>query len=212
MRRICMKKIVTLVATVVVLCQLSAFAGPTTALTKMDSNEFKTKMRELWNDHGVWTREYIVSALADSPATEAASKRLLRNQEDIGNGVAPFYGKDAGKALTDLLKDHILIAVDIVTAAKKGDKKGAAFYTKQWECNARDLSKFLSKANPYITEDAMFTMLKEHLSITGNEVPLRLNKQWNKEVVNYDKVREQLNHMADALSQAIIKQFPKRFK
>jgi hypothetical protein len=47
---------------------------------------------------------------------------LLRNQEDIGNAVVPLYGDDAGKGLTDLLKQHILIAVDLVEADKAGDR------------------------------------------------------------------------------------------
>jgi hypothetical protein len=44
---------------------------------------------------------------------DAASKRLLKNQEDIGNAIVPYYGAAAGTKLTDLLKQPILIAVDL---------------------------------------------------------------------------------------------------
>jgi hypothetical protein len=58
-------------------------------------------------DHTVYTRLYITSAFADLPDAQAVAGRLLRNQEDIGNAIVPFYGKDAGNKLTDLLKQHI---------------------------------------------------------------------------------------------------------
>jgi hypothetical protein len=78
------------------------------------------QMRALWEDHIVWTRGAIVSFAAGTPDFDATAARLLRNRDDIGNAIKPYYGKKAGKALT-ALKDHILIAIDILKAAKVGD-------------------------------------------------------------------------------------------
>lgn len=78
----------------------------------------KDDMRKLWTDHVVWTRDYIVAALADQPDAQAAANRLMKNQEDIGGAVAKFYGAQAGQQLTTLLKEHISTAVDVVKAAK----------------------------------------------------------------------------------------------
>ena len=82
------------------------------------STSLKQAMRRLWMDHTVYTRLYIVSAFADLPDAQTVAGRLLRNQEDIGNSIVPYYGKDAGNKLTDLLKQHILIATEVVAAAK----------------------------------------------------------------------------------------------
>src|SRR4029079_5634414 len=79
---------------------------------------FHDGMRKLWEDHVTWTRLFIISAAADLPDKNATTQRLLQNQTDIGNAVADFYGHDAGSKLTALLKDHILIAANIVAAAK----------------------------------------------------------------------------------------------
>jgi hypothetical protein len=84
----------------------------------------KQEMRALWTDHVVWTRSYIVAALADQPDAKAAENRLMRNQEDIGNAVGNIYGAPAGRQLTTLLKEHITIAADLIKAAKAGDKAG----------------------------------------------------------------------------------------
>jgi hypothetical protein len=83
--------------------------------------DLKLGMRQLWEDHVTWTRLFIVSALADLPDKSATTDRLLKNQVDIGNAIKPYYGDAAGEKLSALLKQHILIAADIVTAAKAND-------------------------------------------------------------------------------------------
>jgi hypothetical protein len=59
---------------------------------------FHDEMRRLWEDHITWTRLFIVSASDDLPDTPATTQRLLRNQEDIGDAVKPFY---AGRRASD---------------------------------------------------------------------------------------------------------------
>src|SRR5262245_22161286 len=82
----------------------------------------KQDMRKLWTDHVVWTRDYIIAATEKQPDAQAALNRLMKNQDDIGNAVAKFYGDAAGRQLSALLKDHIAIAGDIVKAAMANDK------------------------------------------------------------------------------------------
>ena len=78
---------------------------------------FHDAMRQLWEDHITWTRLYIVSAAAGLPDAEQTAGRLLKNQADIGNAVAPFYGVAAGQRLTALLRGHILTAAKLLGAA-----------------------------------------------------------------------------------------------
>ena len=72
-------------------------------------------------DHITWTRLAIISLTTGSPDTDATVGRLLQNQVDIGNAVKPFYGEAAGNELTSQLRKHILIAADVIAAAKAGD-------------------------------------------------------------------------------------------
>ena len=84
---------------------------------------FRNDMRRLWEDHIVWTRLAIVSLTTDAPDTEATVGRLLRNQDEIGAAIAPFYGEAAGDELARLLRDHIVIAAELVAAARAGDAR-----------------------------------------------------------------------------------------
>jgi hypothetical protein len=169
-------------------------------------------MRKLWEDHITWTRMFIVSAVSDLPDTGTAAGRLLLNQEHIGNAIAPFYGDEAGDALTALLKDHILIAADLLTAAKEGDQEAVAEASQRWDDNAVEIATFLSDANPDNWDhEEMTAMMRDHLELTLSEAVARLNADWDADVAAYDKIHRQILHMSDMLTRGIVRQFPHRF-
>jgi hypothetical protein len=173
--------------------------------------DFKQEMRRLWVEHVVWTREYVVAAVSNHPGAPAAAARLLKNQDDIGGAVAAFYGRSAGEELTRLLKEHITIAVDVVNAAKAGDKSAYQRADAAWTRNGHDIAEFLSKANPHWPRTALVQMMDAHLATTTQAVVARLNSKWEDDVRAYDAVQTHILHMADALADGIIKQFPARF-
>ena len=105
-------------------------------------------MRKLWEDHITWTRLAIVSFAGELPDFDQTAARLLRNQEDIGNAIKPYYGRRAGNRLTALLKQHIGGAVELLQAAKAGDDARFAAAKEAWYRNGRQISRFLSNANP----------------------------------------------------------------
>jgi hypothetical protein len=186
----------------------AASAGAQPAADRGGAAALNQAMRKLWSEHVIWTRGYIVAAVADDPSAQAASARLLKNQEDIGNAIVPYYGSAAGAKLTDLLKQHILIAVDVVGAAKADDKAKLADADKRWHANAAEIATFLSGANPHWPRQTLATMLDEHLALTTQEAVARLEKRWGDDVAVFDRVFSQSMMMADALADGIAKQFP----
>jgi hypothetical protein len=185
-------------------------AAPATSASP--APELRTAMRKLWSDHVIWTRQYIVAAALGDPSADAASKRLLKNQEDIGNAIVPYYGAAAGTKLTDLLKQHILIAVDLVAAAKAGDAAKQADADKRWHDNAAEIATFLSGANSNWPRQTLVDMLNNHLSLTTREATARLKKDWDDDVAAFDAIYGQAMMMADALTDGIAKQFPSKVK
>jgi hypothetical protein len=173
---------------------------------------FRDAMRKLWEDHVTWTRLFIVGAVAGLPDTDATTQRLLQNQVDIGNAITPYYGDAAGNQLTALLKDHILGAAAILTAAKAGDTAGVQAASDKWYANANDIATFLNGANPNNWPlDALKADMKTHLDQTLTEAVDHLKGNYSADVADYDKVHEHILMMADDLSGGIIKQFPDMF-
>ena len=174
---------------------------------------FHDAMRRLWSDHVAYTRLFIVDAVAGSPDKDAHTQRLLQNQTDIGNAVAGFYGRAAGNKLTTRLKDHILIAANIVTAAKAGDNAKVASENKRWHANATDIAKFLHGANPgnwpeATLQSALFT----HLDQTLSEATHQLKGDYAGSIKDYDQAMDHMLMVADTLASGIEKQFPAKFK
>lgn len=169
-------------------------------------------MRKVWEDHVTWTRNYIVSALAGLDDASAVAQRLLKNQEDIGAAITPYYGEAAGKKLTELLRAHILIAVDVVSAAKAGNAEQLTSAQQKWRGNGEDIAAFLSGANPHWAKEATRSMLRQHLTFTTNEVVARLRGDWAGDIKAYDDGHVHMLMFADALADGIAKQFPGKFK
>ncbi|MFS1516248.1 glycosyltransferase [Bacillus sp. SCS-151] len=209
-------------AMVAVLVLFALLAGPvstnanskhkahTDCYTKSVVN-FKFDLRKLWIDHTVWTRNYIISAIAELEDKETVLTRLLQNQADIGNTIKPYYGEDAGEQLTKLLTEHIEIAGEIIDAAKREDKEALEESTKEWYRNADDLAVFLSKANPNWKEEELKESLYEHLKLTADEVVSRLKKDWESDIAAFDAGEKHIIMLADVLAKGIIKQFPDQF-
>jgi hypothetical protein len=177
----------------------------------VDAVEFRQDMRKLWEDHITWTRLFIVSAVAGLPDVEPTAGRLLQNQADIGAAIVPFYGEEAGAALTGLLREHILIAADLVTAAKAGDQAAVAEHADRWYANADEIADFLAAANPAWPKGQLRQMMRMHLDQTLAEATARLAGDWAADIAAYEEIHLHILAMADVLAFGIIEQFPEHF-
>jgi hypothetical protein len=174
---------------------------------------FHEDMRKLWEDHITWTRLAIISLEGGTPDTTATVARLLRNQADLGNAVKPFYGAAAGSKLTSLLREHILIAADLIAAAKEGDNAKVADVQARWTANADQIAALLHSANPHNWPlAALKAEMHMHLKLTTEEAVAHLQGKWTADVAAYDKVHLHILHMSDLLADGIVAQFPNRFR
>jgi hypothetical protein len=176
------------------------------------ASDLKTAMRQLWEEHVTWTRNVIICLVDDAPGTDQAVKRLLKNQDDIGNAIKSYYGDAAGKQLTDLLYPHIKISAEVVKAARAGNAGALDEANKRWYANADEISAFLSKANPNWKFADMKLMMNDHLKLTTDEAVARIKKDYDADVKAYDAVHIEILKMADMLSEGIVMQFPEKFK
>ena len=182
------------------------------AFKTASADELRTNLRALWEDHVMYTRNVILNIIDDLPGTNEAVARLLKNQDDLGNAIKPVYGDAAGKQLTELLREHIVLAADLLKAAKVNNQTEFNNVNTKWFKNADDISAFLNTANPkYWSLDGMKKMMHEHLTLTTNEAVARIKKDYKADIEAYDKTRAEILQMSDMLAIGIIKQFPEKF-
>lgn len=164
-------------------------------------------LRKLWEQHVMWTRSFVISAAHDLKDIEFVTKRLLENPTDFAKVLRQFYGEDIALQFEELLKEHILIAADIVKAMKANDSKEMESLLEKWYYNADQIAKFLSEINPYWDEEEWRAMLSSHLVLLEKEIMNRISGNYEEDVAIYDIIEDQALEMADYMSDGIIEQF-----
>ena len=173
---------------------------------------FHDQMRKLWEDHVTWTRLAIVTFADGSQGFGATATRLLQNQTDIGNAIAPFYGASAGQELSALLHTHITLAVALLQDAKAANTTAFAADKASWYDNANQIADFLSAANPrFWPDDVMRAFMKEHLDQTLAEAVDELSGNYTASINDYEAIHLHILALADLLSSGIMHQFPSKF-
>ncbi|HNA90977.1 MAG TPA: hypothetical protein PKZ71_01905, partial [Chitinophagaceae bacterium] len=113
-------------------------------LTSDKYRELDNAMHKLWADHMQYTYLTVDAFFNNNTALNAQLARLLKNQEDIGAAIVPYYGQAAGDQLTTLLKGHINGVVPVLTAAKNGDQAALDAAVANWRQNGKEIADFLS--------------------------------------------------------------------
>jgi hypothetical protein len=169
-------------------------------------------LRKLWIDHTIWTRSFIVSAFAGLDDQKDVLGRLLRNQQDLGDAIKPYYGEAAGIKLAELLREHIILAGEVVSAVKSKNQTDLKEYNKEWYRNADDIAKFLSTANPNWSQKVLQDLLYMHLQLVTDQVTARAMNDWKTDILAFDKGENHIIKLADTLTEGIIKQFTEKFQ
>lgn len=163
--------------------------------------------RLLWLEHVNWTRMTIISIVFQLPDFPFVEQRLLQNATDLGNCLRPFYGDQIADHYAKLIKEHLVLAAELVTAAAKGDASTAAAKEKAWYKNADEIALFLSSINPYLSKDDLQKMLYKHLELTKHEAVTMIQKNYKEDVAVFDEIEAEALAMSDMIAAGIVKQF-----
>jgi hypothetical protein len=169
------------------------------------------EMQRLWVDQAVWTRLYMVAALHGRPEAEEAVARLLQNQEELGRAIGEHYGTKVGAQLSLLLKQHVMIAVDLIEAAADVDRARFHEIDARWSANAQDIAALLSRANPMWAKHELLDRLFVLQSLTKRELAARLEENFDNDVVVFDQIISVSFNVADAFTDGIVRDRADKF-
>ncbi len=153
----------------------------------------------------------IISLTFNLPDVDFVITRLLRNATDMGDLLIPFYEEEIANQFGSLVKEHLVIAADLVKASIAGNETEAADIERKWYANADDISLFLSRINPFLPYEEVRRMFYTHLELTKQEAVSMITMDYEKDIAIFDEIETQALEMADAISGAIVLQIPNNF-
>jgi hypothetical protein len=204
------------VAVVLVIATVACSHSPYAAASLDDSSakvaETKAALRDLWLGHILTIRNVAVATMDNNVAARAVAEQgVVANAEQIARSIEPFYGKAASEKLFTLLAEHYGAIRDHLdaTAANNPARQNAAM--QQLTANAGEIATFLSGANPYLPKDTVMGLLMAHAAHHMTEFQQLQAGEYAQEAETWKGMKQHIYVVADALTSALVKQFPDKF-
>ncbi len=187
---------------------------PPTPEPGADSAALSTRlaMRDLWVEHVFWIRNYAIANQAtDKPQAKVAADQVVANATQIANSIAPLYGQPAADQLLKLLAGHWGAVKHYSDATVAKDAKGKQAAVADLTSNAKAIAAFLAGANPNLPESTLVGMLAAHGGHHVAQIDELATHDYAAEARTWQMMRPHVLALADALTAALVKQFPDKF-
>ncbi|RON44183.1 hypothetical protein BK666_17625 [Pseudomonas frederiksbergensis] len=187
---------------------------PAAPAPSADSAALTTRLalRDLWVEHVFWIRNYaIANQAADKSQAKIAADQVVDNATQIANSIAPLYGQPAADQLLKLLAGHWGAVKHYSDATVAKDAKGKQVAVADLTSNAKAIAAFLSGANPNLPESTLVGMLVAHGGHHVAQIDELAAHDYAGEARTWQMMRPHVLALADALTAALVKQFPDKF-
>ncbi|HEX7914427.1 hypothetical protein [Rudaea sp.] len=166
-------------------------------------------LRGLWQGHAERTRAYALAVKAhDAAAADKAAKDVVANATQIADAVGGFYGEAAGKQMLQLLAGHWGGVKALTDAEQRGDAAAKQKAMDDLVANGNAIAGFLAGANPYLKKDAVLSLLTAHVGHHAAQVREIMQGDTQAEAKTWIAMQAHMDVIADALADAIARQFP----
>lgn len=186
-------------------------APATTSRTKAAA--LRTGLNNLLREHVYLAGAATGAALAGrDPEFKAAAAALDANSVAIAGAIRSVYGEGAGQAFLPLWRRHIGFVVDYTGGVAASDQAKQDKAVNDLVGYTQDFGAFLQSANPNLPKAVVADLVKHHVVTLKAVIDAQATKDPAKA---YTAIRAAADHMqmiADPLAEAIVTQFPDRFR
>lgn len=188
-------------------------AAAPAATVKAKQAATRAVLRDLWVEHVFWVRNYVTASAAhDAKQQAVAADQVVANANAISGVVGSYYGKPAGDQMLTLLAGHWGAVKDYSDATfVREDAKAQQEATTLMIDNAKAIAAFLAKANPNLPEATLVGLLSAHGAHHIAQIQQLSKGDYASEAKTWTAMRKHMFTIADALGDALAKQFPARF-
>jgi hypothetical protein len=175
--------------------------------------EMQKTLRDLWLGH-IFMMQHVVlfNAKSDPAARDAADKQVLANAKQIASTFTPFYGEARSEKLFTLLTGHYAAVKGYSEATITGNTRQQDAALAHLASNTEDIDAFFNGINPHhLPKDTIRGLIAAH----GAHHVLQINQYKKKEYAKLEEtwpmMRQHVYVIADTLTTALAKQFPRKF-
>jgi hypothetical protein len=187
-------------------------ATVTRQLRSAKASQTAAALRDLWVGHIFWVRNVAQETLnKNDAAAKAAEQQVVANAQAIAAAIEPFYGAPAKEGLFKLLAAHYGAVKAYLVATAAGDASGQSAATQSLTANAEEIATFLSRANPNLPKDAVNGLLLAHGGHHIRQIQELKARSYEAEAKTWEEMKAHMYQIADALTDALAKQFAKKF-
>ena len=161
-------------------------------------------LRKLWMEFPMWRRAFLVSFASDLSDQEVIGNRLYRSPTDIGNVLETFFGKEPARYIENLIREQIVLWIQILYAEKEGNKELIDHNTRRLYQNVDQMAAYLSQLNPYWDEQKWKRLLYDYYETTILEIVAQLAGKYEEAVTLYESMEDQALNIADYMAEGII--------
>lgn len=187
---------------------------PEAAAATINAKQAATRaaLRDLWVEHVFWARNYVTARASGNAAEQrVAADEVVANAKSIAAAVAGFYGEPAGEQMLGLLAGHWGAVKAYADATFDMNAKAQQEAMTTLTANAKEIAAFLAGANPHLPESALVGLLSAHGAHHIAQTQQIAKADYAAEAKTWAAMRQHMFTIADALADALAKQFPAKF-
>ncbi len=174
--------------------------------------DLRMALRDLLVGHVHWSRTLVLAArMGDRSAARVAETQAVENARALGQAVGSFYGAEAGRRFAELFTGHNRAVKAYLEAALARSEPRRKAAHDQAARNAQEIDAFLSGANPNLPKGAVLSLLVAHWAHHVAQIDAAVRRDWTQEARVWEEMLRHIYRIADALAEAIAKQFPEKF-
>lgn len=206
-------RLIPWIVTVVVLLGISMLGAAQNVTSATKASDLRRGLNVLLSEHVYLATNATGAALSERDVDfTSAAWALDANSVEFSAAIASIYGKKAGDKFLEGWRKHIRFFVDYTkgVAAKDRGKRNKA--VADLHAYGKELGVFLHSANPNLPEAAVASLIREHVSALTRAID---QQGAGKQIDAYKAIRTASKHshkIADPISEAIVKQFPEKFR
>lgn len=174
--------------------------------------ELRVTLNRLFGEHAALAARATGAAVGGRREEFLAAAGALENNTlELAMGLGQIYGPEAEAAFLPQWSSHVAFLVEYTEAAVAGNAAGKQAAAGRLHTFANDFGAFLNSANPQLPRDTAAGLLREHVTSLTAVVDAQASGNFTAAFAAERTAYRHMAMIADALAEAIVRQFPQFF-